>query len=83
MAESAWQQYKKKKAEQKGNIPEVKPQDLLNKQNYTTYEIAKSRMDICEQCPELTGVTKQCKKCGCFMILKTKLINATCPLGKW
>ena len=28
-------------------------------------------------------ITQQCKKCGCFMKIKTKLKNATCPLQKW
>jgi len=28
-------------------------------------------------------LSKQCKKCGCFMAIKTKLQAATCPLGKW
>lgn len=63
---------------------DVRPWDLLNPQEpQVSDDIANQRFDICKGCPELIKLTKQCKKCGCFMALKTKLENATCPLGKW
>ena len=40
------------------------------------------RFDICKKCIFLTKRNK-CKKCGCFMKLKTKLSLAKCPIGKW
>jgi hypothetical protein len=44
-------------------------------------EIAEERLAICKQCDRLTlGV---CKECGCFMLAKTTLRWASCPLGKW
>jgi hypothetical protein len=46
-------------------------------------EVAEARYAICKACPELINLTKQCKKCGCFMAMKTKLNNVTCPIGKW
>jgi hypothetical protein len=46
-------------------------------------EVADARYEICKACPELINLTKQCKKCGCFMALKTKVNNVTCPIGKW
>lgn len=46
-------------------------------------ELINKRMSICLECPELIKITKQCKKCGCFMSVKTKLTNAACPLEKW
>lgn len=62
----------------------VKPWDLLNaKKPKLSEESQKERMDICLSCPELIKLTDQCKKCGCFMQLKTKLAEATCPIGKW
>ena len=61
----------------------VKPWDLLNKNNYTEEEISQLRLNICEECPSLIQLTKTCKECGCFMTMKTKLKEATCPLGKW
>lgn len=73
---SAWQEYKKK-------IGETRPWDALNKTNYSDEDTARKRMEICNQCPRLMTVTKQCKECGCFMVLKTKLKEASCPIGKW
>lgn len=62
----------------------ARPWDLFNKNiGRVGEEIHKERMSICNQCPELIKATHQCKKCGCFMNLKTKLPNADCPLGKW
>ena len=61
----------------------VKPWDLLNKDNWTMEEVRAKRLEICDQCPELIHMTKQCKKCGCFVQLKTKLESAFCPLRKW
>ena len=46
-------------------------------------EKAKERFSICKGCPELIKLTTQCKKCGCFMKIKTKIELATCPIGKW
>lgn len=37
------------------------------------------RWDICKKCEQLTSLTKQCKICGCFMKLKTKIKGVTCP----
>ena len=71
-----WQRYKK-------NLGETRPWDMLNPAAYTTEEIANARYEICASCPELISATKQCKKCGCFMVAKTKLEKATCPIGKW
>ena len=45
--------------------------------------MALARFKICKTCPELIKATNQCKVCGCFMNLKTKLIQAECPIGKW
>jgi hypothetical protein len=58
--------------------------DLLNPNTeYVEDSISQARFEICKSCPELIKTTKQCKKCGCLMNLKTKLQHATCPIGKW
>ncbi|NDF29521.1 MAG: hypothetical protein EB150_04830 [Nitrososphaeria archaeon] len=73
---TAWEKYKQKNG--------VTPLDALNpKTKKTSEDLAESRYSICLQCPELFPITKQCKKCGCFMAAKTKLESAKCPLGKW
>ena len=74
-----WDLYK----ETVGGKSEAKIRDLFNKGNYTEEELADARMNICNDCDRLIQITKQCRECGCFMAMKTKLINASCPLGKW
>lgn len=62
----------------------VKPWDLVNPNvAHVSDEIKDQRMSICNDCEHLIKFTKQCKKCGCFMHLKTKLAPAFCPVGKW
>lgn len=79
---SAWDEWKKKNAaKQRQGI--VSPMDFINPQTeYASEEEKDRRYSICEDCPHLT-ITKQCTKCGCIMPAKTKLLHATCPLGKW
>jgi len=61
----------------------VTPLDLLVASNYTDKATRDARFDICKGCERLFKPTRSCKECGCFMALKTWLIEATCPLGKW
>lgn len=73
---SRWELYKEKNG--------VTPFDMLNPQTkFLSEEQKNERYQICLSCPELIKVTTQCKKCGCFMAVKTKLEAAKCPLGKW
>lgn len=72
-----WQKYKQ-------NLGSTRPWDFLNPNTeYVSQDVQEKRYSICSSCPELLNSTKQCKKCGCFMPVKTKLQNATCPLHKW
>lgn len=74
---SKWEEYKKK-------LGETRPWDILNPMTeYVPDEIMEQRYSICHSCPELIKLTKQCKQCGCFMAVKTKMAGATCPIGKW
>lgn len=61
----------------------VKPWDLLKKENWTDSDIADARFNVCKECDRLIKATTTCKECGCFMVAKTKLQDAVCPLGKW
>ena len=45
-------------------------------------EILKMRWDLCLGCEFLTD-SNRCKKCGCFMKVKHKIAQASCPIGKW
>lgn len=70
--------------EWKKALGDTRPWDLLNPgTEWASDEKAFERYSICQQCPELIKMSKQCKKCGCFMFAKTKLEKAECPLGKW
>lgn len=60
----------------------AKPWDYFIHQHIDA-AVAHERYDMCEQCPEFINLTKQCKKCGCFMPAKTKVPHAFCPLNKW
>jgi len=74
---SAWQKYKEK-------IGDTRPWDMLNPNTeWSTDEESSRRFEICKACPELIRLTKQCKKCGCFMAVKTKIQSAVCPMEKW
>jgi hypothetical protein len=78
-----WEKYIEKQGEKSGKI-NVKPWDFLNPNTeYIDQETSEARFEICKGCPEIVSLTKQCKKCGCFMALKTKLADASCPIGKW
>ena len=65
------------------NQRDVKPWDLINGSPRSPKELAQYRFDICKQCPEFRPASHTCRKCGCFMKLKTTLAEAKCPLGKW
>jgi len=61
----------------------ARPWDLFNKNlGRVETEVAAERMNICRGCPKLLP-TGNCSECGCFMSQKTKLPNASCPLGHW
>lgn len=46
-------------------------------------DTTRARLDTCLACEYLIHLTNSCKKCGCFMNLKTKMKNVSCPVGKW
>jgi hypothetical protein len=63
---------------------DARPWDLFNKNiGRVDDDLAQERLEICKVCPKFIKPTSQCKECGCIMNLKTRLPNASCPLGKW
>ena len=62
---------------------EVRPWDLINGSPRSPEDLEQHRLNICKSCEFYRERTNQCKKCGCFMKLKTKLEHARCPIGKW
>lgn len=74
---SKWEEWKKAQGE-------TKPWHLLDHSKLVEDKsISDNRLNICKACPELIKLTTTCKKCGCFMVAKTKLQGAACPIGKW
>jgi len=62
---------------------DVKPWNLIDGSARSPEEIAQYRLEICKSCEWFRQRTETCRKCGCFMKLKTKLEAAKCPIGKW
>lgn len=56
--------------------------DLLRPSRYTDAATQKRRMEICAACPRRSNIG-QCRECGCFLNLKTRLTTEKCPLDKW
>lgn len=67
------------------DIPKLaRPWDMLDPNiGRVSDEVKAARLDICKQCPFFMKLSKQCRKCGCIMTLKTALPHASCPVGKW
>jgi len=63
---------------------DVKFTDLFNpEQPRSDKELIDMRLEICNSCEWLNKRLVKCKKCGCFMKLKSTLKAASCPIGKW
>jgi hypothetical protein len=41
------------------------------------------RMDICRDCQHFQESPMKCRKCGCYLNLKTRLETEHCPIQKW
>jgi hypothetical protein len=46
-------------------------------------ETLEKRLGICDTCEHYIKKTTTCKKCGCFMSIKAKIVHLNCPIGKW
>lgn len=46
-------------------------------------EVATQRQATCNECPAKSDKWNQCTACGCFLVFKTKLATAECPLEAW
>lgn len=69
-------------------LPEVpklaKPWDLVNKNiGRVSADVKQERLLACEGCQFFFKLSRQCRKCGCFMDAKAGLPHAECPIGKW
>jgi hypothetical protein len=63
---------------------EVKFTDLFDpNQPRSDRELIESRLKICNECEWFHKGLAKCRKCGCFMKLKSTLKQAECPIQKW
>jgi hypothetical protein len=62
---------------------DAKPWDLINGSPRAPEDIAAERLAICKGCEFFRKGNQSCKKCGCFMKLKTLIDKAKCPIDKW
>jgi hypothetical protein len=46
-------------------------------------EVSKLRLEECGRCDYYDKQQNRCKKCGCYMKVKVKFVNTSCPVGKW
>lgn len=56
--------------------------DVFSK-NQNNIDLSEKRMKICRNCDFFNKITTQCSYCGCFMKVKTKIVEIKCPVGKW
>jgi hypothetical protein len=65
-------------------MSDVKFTDLFDpNQPRSDRELIESRLEICNKCEWFHKGLAKCRKCGCFMKLKSTLKQAECPIGKW
>jgi hypothetical protein len=58
--------------------------DLFDpRQPRSDQELTEYRLNICNSCEWLDKRLTKCRKCGCFMKLKSTLKQAHCPMDKW
>lgn len=63
---------------------DVKFTDLFDpSQPRSDQELIEYRLKICNSCEWFNKKFATCKKCGCFMKLKSTLKQAKCPIEKW
>ena len=46
-------------------------------------EVSKLRLEECGRCDYYDKQQNRCRKCGCYMKVKVKFVNTSCPIGKW
>jgi len=46
-------------------------------------ELSAERLKMCNECEHFKRMIRQCDICGCMLDLKTKLLEAECPIGQW
>jgi hypothetical protein len=72
-----------KMAQKLAELENLKLKQMADMVKLIPGHIREERMSICNSCEHLFKPTSTCKKCGCFMKMKTYLPEQRCPLNKW
>jgi hypothetical protein len=48
-----------------------------------TPKVFEERITICKSCEYCDISQKRCRKCGCFLPAKARMVAESCPLEKW
>lgn len=56
---------------------------VTGKLRFVSRQKAAERRAICDQCEVQNKATKVCTACGCFLPLKTKVRDSSCPMELW
>ena len=51
--------------------------------NIASNILYKERISICENCEHYFKPTMQCIICKCFMFMKARILDTSCPIEKW
>lgn len=46
-------------------------------------ELARERLKVCAECEDFRRLARQCSLCNCFMDLKAKVLDSSCPKNLW
>lgn len=49
----------------------------------TALEELERRLGVCRDCSAYLRLTRQCMRCGCFVDLKARDPEGSCPAGRW
>lgn len=65
------------------NLLHVIKDEITGQAEYVDEQTKQDRIDKCNVCNNLVSLTRQCKKCGCFIDVKARYKKAFCPIGQW
>ena len=51
--------------------------------NLAPQHLQENREDVCCHCPIRDKQKNVCTACGCYLPIKVKLLQSSCPIGKW
>lgn len=64
-------------------LKEIAADVIRGKIKFSEKTLAEGRIEVCQRCDEFQKISRQCRKCGCFMDAKVKLLHSGCPINKW